>query len=552
MTSLGFVRRRVSRREAIGTAAKVAVGVVAAGIVGGIAGYYARAATAPPSIKTKTVISTQTITQTVTATPTPTRTRTIATVTTPTTITTPATTITATSTLTPTITGPITIYGEKGWYPAEEEAKRWIAAMFKRETGIEVRLTTLTQEDLVKKVVAGATAGVPPDIVTFTTTTQDYRCHYSWKGWLEDLSEFEDLIKELEIPDWLVQPYILADPTRERFILGGIPITTINVPFHYWMDLLEEAGMPTDPDEIPMKFKEFSDFWKEAQDRLWQKKPDYKEKVYGIGWPSMGGIGTLPGDGLGQIAHLMYWHGWRIERDAKGLVKFDTPENREALRKVVKWFAETYQAGYMPKGILEWGSPDNNKAFHARQVISVHNGTMSIALYWYDTDKEKYFKKMRTLTRFPSETGERGMQLWESHAILLFRDAPNKDAAKKFIKWFLQPEILNMYLKAVGGRFFPTSRVVLEMDPFWREGHTDGGKYTDPHLPTVYEMLKKGPNFLVPHNWFPYPWPYIEAYPMQACHKVVTEGWSVDEAVNWAMKEWRNYVKPYEEQILSW
>jgi multiple sugar transport system substrate-binding protein len=525
-----FVKKKISRREALSTTAKVAVGVVVAGVIGGVAGYYVGSTAAPPPVRTetltKTVTSTQTVTQTVTVTPTITTTPkpTITITTTPTTATTTATTTITTPK--PTITGPITAYAEKGWYPEEEEARKWLAAMFKRETGIELKITSLTQEDLLKKVVAGATAKSPPDIAFCTTLS--WMQDYAWNGWIEDLSEFIDILKDLEVPDWAINAWKWADPTRKELILAGVPFCVDNIPFHYWKDFLEEAGMPTDPDEIPMRFKEFSDFWKEAQDRLWQKKPDYKEKVYGIGWPSMGGIGVNPGDGLQQFVHILLWHGWKLEWDSKGILKLDRSENREALRKAVKWFAETYQAGYMPKGILEWGSPDNNKAFHARQIISVHNGTMSIVMYWYGVDKEAYFKKIATLRRFPSETGERGAQTWEVHSWMVFKDAPNKEAAKRFIKWFLQPEIINMYLKTTGGRFIPISRAVLEMDPFWKEGHTDEGKYVDPHLPTAYEMYMKGPNFPNPQHWFKHPWSYLDAYPMQAVHKVVKDGWSVD------------------------
>jgi len=70
---------------------------------------------------------------------------------------------------------------------------------------------------------------------------------------------------------------------KKRLIIAGAPISTYLVPFHYWKDMLKQAGMPSELDEIPMKFKEFSDFWKEAQDRLWQKVPEARNKIYGIG-----------------------------------------------------------------------------------------------------------------------------------------------------------------------------------------------------------------------------------------------------------------------------
>lgn len=112
----------------------------------------------------------------------------------------------------------------------------------------------------------------------------------------------------------------------------GVPFLLNNVPMHYWKDFLEKAGMPTNPDEIPTKFSDFSNFWKEAQDRLWEKDPDTKGKVYSIGWPSLGAIGTAPGDGLQQIAHIMLWHGWKLEYNSKGIINIDRQFQRNCMR----------------------------------------------------------------------------------------------------------------------------------------------------------------------------------------------------------------------------
>ncbi|MEM3385624.1 MAG: extracellular solute-binding protein [Nitrososphaeria archaeon] len=457
------------------------------------------------------------------------------------------TVITTTPTVTP--SGSMTMYVEKGWYAEEEEAKKWLATMFKRETGISIELTSLSQEDILKKTAAGAMAGNPPDIVFCTTLS--WMQDYAWKGWLEDLSEFIDTLKKLEVPDWAINAWKWNDGTKKKQILAGVPYATDNIPFTYWKDFLETAGLPSNPDSIPTKFNDFSNFWKEAQDKLWQKDPSTKDKVYGVGWPSMGGIGVNPGDGFQQMAHIMLWHGWKLEFDNKGLINLNASGNKDALKKTVEWFVETYNSGYMPKGILEWGSPDNNKAFNSRSIISVFNGTMSIPLNWYGQDKTVYFEKTATLPRFPSLTGERGVQTWEVHSWMVFSAGKNKELAKKFIKWFLDPGIINDFLKTTGGRFYPISRVVLESDPFWKEGKIDGGK-KDPHLPTVYEMYKNGPNMPNPQHWFSHPWSYLDAYPMQAPHLVIEKGYSIDDAVNEVMNKWLQAIKPYQDEIRSW
>lgn len=536
--SVKLRKGRLTRREALSTAGKIAIGVVVTGVVAGVGGYFAGSSAAP----TKTVTETRTVTaaeKTVTKTVTaPGTTVTVTkTVTTPTTVT--------TSAATPTVTGPITMYFEKGWYPEEDEAKKMLVEKFKKEKGITIDLNIFAEEDAHKKTVAGCIAGTPPDIA-FVRMWDWLGQELAWKGWLEDVEDLIDVAKEMEIFDWSLKAAYLWDATEERRKYCFVPFAIDTVHFTYWRDLLEEAGMPTDPDEIPTSFDEFTNFWREAQDELWKKKPEYKEKVYGIGWPSLGGIGVNPGDGWGQIAHIMVWYGWDPIKP-EGFV-IDTPENIEAFKSAVKWVVDQYEAGYMPKGILEWASPDNNKAFHAKQIISVFNCSMSIPLYWYSKDKTAYFEKLASLPRMPAVTGERGLNLWHTFGWYIFKGAKYKDLAREFVKWFLQPENLNFYMKAAGGRMFPASKAVLEMDPYWREGKTDTGK-TDPNLPTVYERLMNGPNEPFIHQMVGYPLNIIDCPPLAACQKVITGELSLDEAVSEAIESWKNSVKPYEEQI---
>ena len=53
----------------------------------------------------------------------------------------------------------------------------------------------------------------------------------------------------------------------------GVPIEAQIMHIHYWRDLLKEAGMPDAPDKIPLKWDEYWDFWKKAQDALRKKDP---------------------------------------------------------------------------------------------------------------------------------------------------------------------------------------------------------------------------------------------------------------------------------------
>lgn len=61
-----LLNEKISRREALSTAGKVAIGVVAAGVVAGLGGYFASLAARPPTTVTKTIIQTRSTVRTVT------------------------------------------------------------------------------------------------------------------------------------------------------------------------------------------------------------------------------------------------------------------------------------------------------------------------------------------------------------------------------------------------------------------------------------------------------------------------------------------------------
>ncbi|RLG62013.1 hypothetical protein DRO02_08495, partial [archaeon] len=80
-SSNNLLKEKISRRKAISTAGKLAIGVIITGAVAGVAGYYAGMSAAPArtvtktvgATVTKTVTTTVTTTKTVTATATPTK-----------------------------------------------------------------------------------------------------------------------------------------------------------------------------------------------------------------------------------------------------------------------------------------------------------------------------------------------------------------------------------------------------------------------------------------------------------------------------------------------
>jgi multiple sugar transport system substrate-binding protein len=497
----------------------------------------------PPVVTQTTTVSTTVPTTSIVTTTVPTTS--LVTTTIPTT-----TTVVTTPTTTP-IGGKLTIIWEKGWYPQEDEAKKWLALTFKRQFGVDVELNIFAEEDAHKKVVAGCQAGNPPDL-GFVRMWDWVGQELAWNGWLEDVSDIcEKLKSQGLIEKWTYDAAYLYNYQAKKKAYYFVPFAIDSVHFSYWRTYLQTAGVSDKPEDIPLKLDDFYAFWKNAQDKLWEKDPTTKGKVYGIGWPSLGGIGVNPGDGWAQMAHIMAWCGWN-PITPQG-VQFDTAENVSAFKKAVKYVTDAYFEGYMPPGILDWGSPDNNAAFNSKppSIISVFNASMSIPNYqYYSVGPDAYFDKSASLPNMPSPEGKPGVNLWHTFGWYMFKDGKNKVAARKFIEWFMQPDILNEFMKSSGGRMFPASMSIIESDPFWTQGRTDSGR-KDPHLPTVYSRLKYGVNKPIFHQTVGNPgFRVIDAYALAACHRVIKDKLSIDDAVKEANEKWKAAYNEYASKMV--
>jgi multiple sugar transport system substrate-binding protein len=127
--------------------------------------------------------------------------------------------------------------------------------------------------------------------------------------------------------------------------------------------------------------------------------------------------------------------------------------------------SELYHGGYVPKSAINWNDADNNNAFHAKQVVAVFNGSLSIELALADK-KEEYDDVLTHAIPngndgkpLPSEIGIFGA--------VIPKGAKNVEVARDFLKYSIQPTVLNDYLKAGLGRWAIPMPEVAKSDPFW-------------------------------------------------------------------------------------
>jgi multiple sugar transport system substrate-binding protein len=206
-----FSSKRISRREAISTAGKIAISAVVAGVVAGVGGYYAGSAAAAPRTVEKTIE--RTVTQTVAAAE-----RTVtATVTAPgttMTVTAPATTVTTTTTVTAPIKPRevVLTIGASNWLIPDEEVERRIKEqiMSKVPEVVDIKFELMAgvgSEELHKIYATWLSAGKKEPDILWTDVV--WAQMLGEKGWLEPLNKYITLADKDKFFDSAFYSYAL-------------------------------------------------------------------------------------------------------------------------------------------------------------------------------------------------------------------------------------------------------------------------------------------------------------------------------------------------------
>jgi multiple sugar transport system substrate-binding protein len=126
---------------------------------------------------------------------------------------------------------------------------------------------------------------------------------------------------------------------------------------------------------------------------------------------------------------------------------------------------ELFNDGYVPKSAINWNDADNNNAFHAKQLIADFNGSLSMELARI-ANKDEY----DDILTYAIPNGNDGKPLPTEIGIfgaVIPKGAKNVAVAKDFLKYAIQPEVLNEYLKAGLGRWAVPMPEIAKNDPFW-------------------------------------------------------------------------------------
>lgn len=363
----------------------------------------------------------------------------------------------------------LTIWWEKGFNVQEDEAFINLVKNWEKISNHSVKLSFYTTSELLEKAQRAAEMGKPPDLMMSYPADLTLYPRLAWSGQLADVREIVEKQKQEYSPQ-VLQAISYYNHAANKTSYYGVPVYQSTVHIFYWRRLLQEIGL-TQAD-IPQQWREFWLFWQQAQSELNRQKGI---NIYAFGFPmSVGSTDTYL-----FFEHILAAHEVNII-NPRGELIINQPATRQKILECLRWYSQLYQQGFVPQDAIKWLNTDNNLNFLNRVVLMTPNATLSIPAGIRE-DNATYYQRMG-MVNFPFTPAGQPMPYRTSiKQIVMFRAAENPQVAKKFLQYFIQPEVIASYLRQTGSRMLPVHKSVWQ-NPFW-------AKTTDPYLSQAREIF---------------------------------------------------------------
>jgi multiple sugar transport system substrate-binding protein len=425
--------------------------------------------------------------------------------------------------------GKLRIFWNQGFYPEEDLALQTFIEGWAAESGIDVELTLYSSDDILNQATVALENGNPPDILFAHRADYTLQPRWAWEGKLVDVSDVLEPHQADYTSAALDAAYLYNEVAGDRSYYG-VPIEQQTIHLHYWRNLLTEAGL--DETQIPQDWQGFWDFWRQAQTTVRKaSKPD----IYGLGLT----LSTQGSDTYYFFEQVM--DAYDVELfDDQGRFRGDDPSVRARLIEVMDWTTQFYADGYVPDDAVTWLDSDNNVQFLNQAMLMTPNPSLSIPASQRE-DETLYTQHIATRV-FPDEPDGEPMQyLVTIKQAVIFAEASNPEAAKAFLSYLIEPERLNNYVKGSLGRWFPAMESSLQ-DPFWADP-------SDPHISVAVQQFTQSPTRPLYHAVnAAYAQVQAENIWGQAIGHVVTDGWTVEQAVDEAIAQIQKILAEWEDQ----
>ncbi|HKQ31522.1 MAG TPA: ABC transporter substrate-binding protein, partial [Burkholderiales bacterium] len=413
----------------------------------------------------------------------------------------------------------------KGFYPDEDEALSLAIRRFEQKARAKVELTLLTTQEIAPKTIAALEAGTEPDLAFGHVFDFQVTGKWAAEGKLVDLSDIITPAKNRFLPNTISTTYLQGLNGKRSYY--AMPIYQQTLHIQYWKDMLTEAGFS--PSDIPQDWHGYWSFWCDKVQPAYQRRTG--KKVYAVGLP----FGVSSSDSHYGYYQFMLAYNVRLVDD-NGKLLVDDPKNKAGMVSALKDYTDILAKGCTPPGSIDWKDPDNNQAFHKKEIIMTPNPTISIAAKWLDdirnpttpiqraTARRNYYEYVATASLPNKPDGSPMSNLAAVKTAVVFSSSKSQKLAKEFLAFLIEDANLIPYTEGSHGRWYPVTKAGADR-PFWVDGK-------DVHRKAVSNQFRAGTGV------FPFVYNYKftvlnnENVWAKAMHRVVKDKWTPERAVD--------------------
>ncbi len=412
-----------------------------------------------------------------------------------------------------------TVWMNQGFLPQEDAAFKKLAADYMKTSGNKLDYSIMPFMAQNQKAISALTSGDVPDLI-FMDAPATILPQNAWDDKIVDVSDVVSAYEpQLTDTAKLCSTFFNKVTKKRSYYL--CPIKQGCIPFHIWGSLVEQSGHKMS--DAPKTWDAFWDFFKPMQAALRDKG---MRKIYALGLQ----ITTVgPNDGNGLFQAFLIANGGQGIVTPDGKLHTDDPQIREAAIKSCTWMTTAYKGGYVPPEALSWNDADDNNGFHEKIFVMDFDGTLSTELAMID-DKQAFYHDIVTMGLPNGNDGKPIPAQVNAGGGFVPKGAKNVEVAKDFMKYWMQPKVMNENLKGGLGRWVPANSQIVKDDPWWL-------KNTEPCLaPYVHEAVL-GPTIPVYEGYSP-AWGQLSAEQLwgQAHANVIKNGMTPSAAIDKAFK----------------
>jgi multiple sugar transport system substrate-binding protein len=356
-----------------------------------------------------------------------------------------------------------TVWQVQGFVPEEDAAFKKVVADYQKASGNTIDYSIMPFMALNQKTISSITSRDVPDLI-FHDAPETILPQFAWNDQLVDVSDVVATQKDKLSPTALeCSSYYNSARKARSFYL--CPIKQAATPFHIWGDLVEKAGFNLS--DAPKNWDPFWDFFKKMQQPLRDKG---MRKMYSLGLQ----VTTVgPNDGPNLYQHFMQANGGGNIVTPDGKLHTDDAAVRDAAIRTASWMADAYKGGFVPPEALSWNDADDNNGFHEKLFLMDLDGTISTEVAMIHNHKA-YYEESVTLGLPLGNDGQPVKAFVGAGGGFVPAGAKNIEVAKDYMKFFMQPDVMNGNLKEGLGRWVPAIPSLAKSDPFWLDP-------SDPH-----------------------------------------------------------------------